>query len=354
MYSLEDLGWNPSLHSEFASWRAEGLEPARVAEEHRNGYRVLTPAGTCSAAMSGRLHHALAERGDRPAVGDWVAIATRPAEGAATVHAILTRRTALRRKTAGAVTEVQVVAANVDVGLVVSSLNRDFNPRRIERMLALVWDGGARPVVVLSKLDLCDDPAARVAEAEAAAPGVAVIALSAHSGAGLDALREHLPARTTAALLGSSGVGKSSLINRLLGAEVQAVRAIREDDDRGRHATTGRHLFALPGGALVVDTPGMREIALWDGGLDGAFPEVDSLVSGCRFRDCGHGNEPGCAVRAALESGTLDPARWAGWVKLQRELAFQSRRVDERARLAEKKARIRLHREYRNRPHRRT
>jgi ribosome biogenesis GTPase len=341
LHSLKQLGWTPEWESAFDKIENnEDLEPARVLEEQKDLLRVGTARGTLRAVTAGRLRHAAAGPEELPAVGDWVAVDARaPAEGRSRVHALLPRRTALLRKTAFRRTQAQVVAANLDTVFCVTSLNRDFNPRRLERYLALVWESGARPVLLLNKADLCADAEARRAEAETLAMGVPVHTVSARDGLGLDALGPHLVAGETTAVIGSSGVGKSTLINRLAGAELLLVKEIRTDDDRGRHTTTHRQLVRLPAGALLIDTPGMRELALWESeeGLEQAFSEIEEVASRCRFRDCGHDGEPGCAIRAALDDGTLDAERWASYVKLKRELAHLARRQSERATLDTKR-----------------
>jgi ribosome biogenesis GTPase len=341
LHSLKQLGWTPEWESAFDKIENnEDLEPARVLEEQKDLLRVGTARGTLRAVTAGRLRHAAAGPEEMPAVGDWVAVEARaPAEGRSRVHALLPRRTALLRKTAFRRTQAQVVAANLDTVFCVTSLNRDFNPRRLERYLALVWESGARPVLLLNKADLCADAEARRAEAETLAMGVPVHTVSARDGLGLDALGPHLVAGETTAVIGSSGVGKSTLINRLAGAELLLVKEIRTDDDRGRHTTTHRQLVRLPAGALLIDTPGMRELALWESeeGLEQAFSEIEEVASRCRFRDCGHDGEPGCAIRAALDDGTLDAERWASYVKLKRELAHLARRQSERATLDTKR-----------------
>jgi ribosome biogenesis GTPase len=283
--------------------------------------------------------------GGFPAVGDWVALAARPGEGAATIHALLPRRTAFVRKAAHSVTDEQVVAANVDTALLVASMNADFNARRLERYLATAWQSGAAPVVVLTKADLADDPEASVAEAEAVAFGAPVLAVSVVTGQGVDELARLLKPGETAVLVGSSGVGKSTLVNALAGDERMATAAIREQDAHGRHTTTHRELILLPSGALVLDTPGMRELGLFDAdeGLSTAFDDIEELAVACRFTDCGHTNEPGCAIREALQAGALDAGRWKSFQKLQRELAHQERKEDPVAREAHRRHWIGIH-----------
>ncbi len=335
--NLTELGWAPRFAQHFGPFREQGLAPGRVAREERQRYLVCGEQGELTAEVAGRLRHEAASRAELPAVGDWVAVAARPAEGKATIHAVLPRKSAFLRKVAGSHTEEQVVAANVDVVFLVSGLDGDFSPRRIERYLALAWESGAQPVIVLNKADVCADVEARVAETESVAVGVPIHALSATEGRGLEALEAYLGPGGTGAFLGSSGVGKSTLINALLGEEALATAPVREDDSRGRHTTTHRELIVLPGRGLVIDTPGMRELQLWgdQDTLSQAFEDVEALAAACRFRDCAHQGEPGCAVQAALADGTLDSARWQSYLRLQRELRHLERRRDERARRAE-------------------
>jgi ribosome biogenesis GTPase len=326
---IQDYGWSDALRRDFAPFAARELIPARITVQQRGQYGLVTDLGELTGQVSGRLAHD-AEGGGYPAVGDWVAVAARPTEQAATIHAVLPRRTAFVRRAADTVTVAQVVAANVDVALLVASMNADLNQRRLERYLATAWQSGATPVVVLTKADLAEDPEGEIAEAESVAFGAPVLAVSAVTGEGMDALGALLKPGETAVLVGSSGVGKSSLVNALAGEMLMATAAIREDDARGRHTTTHRELIRLPSGALILDTPGMRELGLFDAdeGLSATFEDIEDLAASCRFGDCHHGNEPGCAVRAALGRGELDPGRWKSFVKLQKELAFQARKED--------------------------
>jgi ribosome biogenesis GTPase len=337
--NLNDLGWTDGHTTDFEPHAAAGLVPARVSEQHRGAYVVLAEDGELRADLAGRLEHEAAGAGDLPAVGDWVAVAPRSDEGAATIHAVLPRRTKFSRKVAWSATEEQVLAANIDTVFLVTSLNDDFNLRRLERYLTLAWESGAQPVIVLTKTDLCADVLGRVLEVEAIAFGVPVHPISSITGDGLELVRSHLAPGRTIALLGSSGVGKSTLVNTLAGEELLAVREIRESDGEGRHTTTHRQLVLLPGGGLVLDTPGMRELQLWESsdGLGEAFSDIEALTAGCRFTDCAHRTEPGCAIRAALEDGTLEHGRWASYQKLQRELAHLERRLDKRAQSEERK-----------------
>ncbi len=332
MDTLTTLGWNDRLSEEFEPYRAAGLVPGRVAVQHRGAWDVLTEEGELRVDVAGRVRHEAIASAELPAVGDWVAVASRPDEGGGTIQAVLPRRTKFSRKTAWQAAEEQVLVANVDVVFVVTSVNEDLNPRRLERYMTLAWESGASPVIVLTKVDLVDDPAPAVARVEAVAFGVPVVATSTQTGIGLDAVRGCLPIGVTGALLGSSGVGKSTLVNALMGDERLMTQEIR-DDGRGRHTTVRRELIVLPGAGLIVDTPGMRELQLWaaDEGLEEAFEDVTVLFADCRFSDCAHDTEPGCAVRAALEDGTLPAERWESYQKLQRELEHLERRVDNRA-----------------------
>src|SRR3954452_14617700 len=321
--NLNDLGWDDFFAAAFAPYAELGLVPARVVAQ-KGLNQISTGEAEHYADLSGRLRHELKGPGSlgAPAVGDWVAIQPPAGEGRARIHAILPRRSRFSRKSPGERTEEQVVAANVDVIFLVSGLDGDFNPRRIERYLTAAWDSGARPVVVLNKLDRCADPEGCLLETEAIALGVPVHRVSALTGENCEQLAAYLVPGRTVGFLGSSGVGKSTLINRLLGRDVQRTGEVREGDDRGRHTTTHRELFRAPGGGLLIDTPGLREIQLWEGdqGIESAFPEIEELGEQCRFGDCKHQGEPGCAVEAAAASGALTPERLESFRKLQREL----------------------------------
>ena len=338
MHDLTALGWDDVLAEEFEPHAQAGLIPGRIAVQHRGAYDVLTAEGELRCDVAGRLYDEAASPADLPAVGDWVAVAARPGERAGTVQAVLPRRTKFSRKTAWQAAEEQVLAANVDVVFIVTSLNEDLNLRRLERYLILARESGAQPVVLLTKSDLASDPEGARAAVEAVAADVPVHVLSSLTGEGLDAVRDDLRPGVTAALLGSSGVGKSTLVNTLAGNELLETQELRSDG-QGRHTTVRRELVQLPGGALVIDAPGMRELQLWvaDEALEETFDDVTSLFEHCRFSDCSHEREPGCAVRAALADGTLAQERWDSYLKLEAELAHLERRLDKRAQAEERK-----------------
>jgi ribosome biogenesis GTPase / thiamine phosphate phosphatase len=337
--ALEDLGWSSRMASAFEPHAAAGLCPARVSLEHTHIYRVLSPEGEQLARIAGRLRHQAGGRADYPAVGDWVAIDASSAGGDARIRAVLPRFSRFSRRAAGDPTEEQVVAANIDVVFLVSGLDHDFNPRRIERYVLTAWDSGASPVIVLNKADLVDDLAPFLDQVMPVAQGAPVVTVSAKRPESVAALRAHLGRGRTAALLGSSGVGKSSLANVLIGEERLRTREVRESDSRGRHTSSNRQLILLGHEGILIDTPGMRELQLWDtaDSLTGAFGDIDTLAEGCRFRDCRHAGEPGCAVATAIEAGTLPAARLESYHKLQQEQAFQLRKQDQRAQLEQKR-----------------
>lgn len=335
MIDLKGYGWDAAFAAAFEASAAQDLVPGRVVRQLRDLATLVTAAGERDAEVSGRFRHEARGPADFPAVGDWAAAKLVPG-GRDVIEALLPRRSAFTRKAAGEAVEAQVVAANIDTVFLVSGLDGDFNVRRIERYVATAWSSGAAPVIVLNKADLRPgDLAAAEAEASAVAPGVPVVAVSARTEGGLAGLRPHLGPGRTVAFLGSSGVGKSTMINRLLGEDRLATGSMSDaEEGRGRHTTTARELVRLPGGALLIDTPGMRELGLWadDDGLDRTFDEIDRLAAECRFPDCAHEDEPGCAVRAAVESGEVAAERWRSYLKLRRELRFLELKKDEKSR----------------------
>jgi ribosome biogenesis GTPase / thiamine phosphate phosphatase len=331
--ALARYGWTVAWEEAFLPLAEQGLHPGRVILEHTHIYRLATRDGERLAQVSGRFRHAAGGRQDFPAVGDWVGYRLDAGGERARIHAVLPRRSHFSRKAAGAPTDEQVVAANIDTVFIVMGCDGDFNLRRLERYLVLAWESGASPAVLLNKADLAPDASEKKGAAERQAPGVPVHLTSARRGDGLAELATYLIPGRTIALLGSSGVGKSSVINRLVGADVLAVAEVRESDSRGRHTTRHRQLVLLPGGAMVIDTPGMRELQLWDTaqGMEETFDDLLALAGECRFRDCRHRAEPGCAVRAAIEAGAFPAQRLDHYLKLQDERAQLEARQDERA-----------------------
>lgn len=325
------------------------LVRARITAEHRGSYKAVTDDGETDALITGRMSYEAAGREELPTVGDWVQL-ERIDDKQAVIREIEPRRSAFTRKVAGCESEAQVVAANVDVVFVVEPFDPGPNVRRIERYLTVAWESGATPVVVLTKSDIGEDVAGSLAAVESSTPGVEVHAVSSVTGEGLDALRDSLANELTAATLGPSGAGKSSLINALAREEIMATKEIRWDG-KGRHTTTHRQLISLPSGGAIIDTPGMRELQLWDGddGIDRAFSDIAELSTRCKFNDCVHGTEPGCAVRAALDSGKLGRARFESYQKQLRELAAIARKKDRKLANAEAKKWKHLHKDARSR-----
>lgn len=350
MPELESLGWNDRLRSLYEPFAGDGVVAGRVSIQHRGAYDVLTELGELRCEVPRRLVHEAATTADLPVVGDWVVVApgagTETATG--TITAVLPRFTKFSRKTAWQAAEEQVLAANIDVAFLVASMNEDLSLRRLERYLILAWESGARPVIVLTKADLHPAPEVAVAEVETIAGGVPVHAISSVTGQGLGEVTELLGPGLTAVLLGSSGVGKSTLVNTLAGEELLATQEIR-GDGTGRHTTTRRELIQLPSGGLVIDSPGIREVQLWvaDEGIDEAFEDVAELFAHCRFSDCAHDREPGCAVQAALADGSLAAERWDSYLKLQAELEHLERKLDKRAASEARKKWKALGQEYR-------
>jgi ribosome biogenesis GTPase len=329
--NLERLGWNDELAHQFEA-DAPGLEPGRVTAQHRGAWQVAREGDETLAEITGRLRHE-ADPGELPVVGDWVGLRD------GLIDAVLPRGSKFSRKTPWTEVSEQVLVANVDVAFLVMGLDeRDFNVRRLERYLTTAWEGGADPVIVLNKADLAYDLEAQLAETELVAFGVAVHPVSAETGAGVEELRRYLAGNRTVVLLGSSGVGKSSLINRLLGEDRFRTGDVRSDG-RGRHTTSHRELVAVASGGVIIDTPGLRELQLWDAddGLDQAFVDVAELIAQCRFSDCQHRTEPGCAIKAALADGSLPTERWESYQKLQRELARLERKLDPTLRSEQRK-----------------
>ncbi len=330
-YSLDlsSIGASAAVYGAFEPYDTHGLILGRVSVVHRGQYLIFTSSGEARAEAIGTLLYNADDASELPAVGDWVA-AQQVGPAQAMVHAVLPRRTVFSRRAPGTRHEQQVVAANIDLVFVVCGLDGDFNVRRIERYLTLARESGAEAAVVLNKVDLCGDLDARIVEVEKIAAESPVICVSAQTSDGVEPLRNFIASGRTVALLGSSGVGKSTIVNQLLGENRQQVREVRESDSRGRHTTTHRELLPLPGGGALIDTPGMRELQLWagQGSLDSAFSDIAEFADACRFRDCTHTVENGCAVQAAIRDGTLDPERGESYQKLRAEVAFHERKTD--------------------------
>lgn len=328
--SISRWGWNDFFEAVWRETNRETAVPARVIGQHRGNWRVAGDFGECPAEAAGKLRHAAEKGDDWPAVGDWVATEARDQGCAALIYDVLPRRSQFVRKMAGKMVGGQVLAANVDIALLISALDADLSPRRMERYLAQCWKSGAKPVVVLNKADVCPKAEEKACEIERFTAGTIVHVISAKTGQGFDELQKHLSPGQTLVLLGSSGVGKSTIVNRLMGRAIQQVQEIRESDSRGCHTTTARELFALPSGALLIDTPGLRELQLWDAGegISRTFSDIELLAARCKFGNCRHEGEPGCAVLQALEDGTLHCGRLENWRKLEREQSFLLRKID--------------------------
>jgi ribosome biogenesis GTPase len=337
---LRDLGWDDALRHQFEPWATKPhVQPGRVFIEFNYIFRVYVHGGETDAVLAGRLKHNATSRSELPAVGDWVVVRTRPSDERGAIVAVLPRRSRFSRRMAGNVTDEQVVAANVNVAFIVMGLDHDYSARRLERYLLLARESGAAPVVLLTKPDIGEDVDARLADAHAIAADSPVHVLNPKAGAGVEAVLHYLTRGRTGALLGSSGVGKTTLINRLLGSDSRRTRDVRASDSKGRHTTTNRELVVLPGGGLLIDTPGMRELQLWEVGsaVRETFDDIEELAPSCRFADCAHRDEPRCAVKTAVEEGRLAPERLDSYLKLQGELRALERQQDERALIEEKR-----------------
>lgn len=347
MTIIKNYGWNEKWQEKIETLGV----PGRVVLEHKNLYRVITDQGQWLSSLSGKFMHSK-EKSEFPCVGDWVVVEQMPGEEKGIIHQVLPRISSFSRGAAGETSDIQKIAVNVDYAFLVMSLNHDFNVRRLERYLLASWDSGANPIIVLTKKDQCEDIGKFLQEVESVAFGVPVHVVSSVTLEGINELQNLLAGSKTGALLGSSGVGKSSLINALAGTELMAVQEIREDDSKGRHTTTHREMVLLPTGGLLIDTPGMREFQLGDysEGVEVGFSDVETLAESCRFRDCAHGNEPGCAIREALETGELQPERFRSYVKLKRELAHMERKSDLAAQKAERSKWKQITKDFRKSP----
>lgn len=343
--NLADLGWDEYFNTQFANQiKDEGIIPARISQGHRGGfYSVLCEEGEFLAEISGRMQHAAKEGGGFPAVGDWVAIKTYKEKNRAIIHVLLERKNTLSRKGVsgrkseiqGKVTE-QLLAANIDTCFLITALDNDFSPRRVERYLTTVYNSGMNPVVVLNKTDLVTATDEYLDQMSKVAFGVPVIPVCGLTSSGIEKLSAHIKPGKTVVFLGSSGVGKSTIINRLFGTDRQRVNSVREGDQKGRHTTTSRELIVLPTGGILIDTPGMREFQPWMGEdeIEGAFSDIEEFSRNCRFRDCTHESEPGCAVQEAIRTGAIDPGRYKNYTRMKREARF----IEERANVGVKQA----------------
>ena len=331
---IKELGWNEFHEKNFNEIKTDTIFPARVAKAQREKYALYSSFGELKAEIKGKLRFTAGSLSEFPVVGDWVAATMRPEGGSAVIESIMPRKSKISRKIAGNAAEEQVLTANIDTVFMVNGLDGDYNIRRIERYLALAWESHIKPVIVLNKTDMCPDFRENIKEVESAASGIPIIALSAFNGEGIEKIGEYIKAGSTIAFLGSSGVGKSTIINRLLGEERQEVGAVREHDSRGRHITTHRELILLPGGGIVIDNPGLRELQLWinEAALDTTFNDIRELAEQCQFGDCGHTNEPKCAVRSAIENGQLDSKRFQAYLKLKKEQRYLATRKEAKSR----------------------
>lgn len=338
MIDLKDIGWDEHFAMQFADYEPDDFVPLRIIRDNRTNYSALGENGELICELSGKFRYRAGSKSEYPTVGDWVVASIRKGEDKATIHSLLSRKNTFSRKVPGEVTDEQVVAANIDTVFIVTGLDQNFNLRRIERYLSLAWETGSSPVILLNKSDLCDDCETRIAEVQSIAFGVDVIALSVKEDSGLEALDEYTKNGCTVAFFGSSGVGKSSIINRLLGNDYMKVNEVSKAGGKGKHTTTHRELLILPGGGMVIDTPGMRELQIWgdEDGFKQAFDDIEQLASMCQFRDCTHTNEPGCMIREALASDSLTSERFNSYLKLKKEYKYLASRQKMKANAIEK------------------
>lgn len=347
---LKNIGFDAFVEKHLENCQLESLSVGRVCAEYKESYKIFSEFGQLNALISGKFRNNCAAREDFPAVGDWVLFDYLENENKAVIQEILPRKSKFSRKVAGQQTQEQIIASNIDFAFIVCALNYDFNLRRIERYLSLVWQSGATPVVVLTKADLCDDVGSRVSEVESIAFGVDVHAISNISTQGIEVLQKYFSNHKTAVLLGSSGVGKSSLINNLANDDIMKVNVLRSNIEKGRHTTTHKQMIILQSGGLIIDTPGIRELQLWDAedGISQTFDDIEKIALSCKFSDCTHTNEPGCAVQNAIKKGYLDPDRLENYLKVQKEQEYLTSRQTQSAAKVERDKWKAIHKQIRN------
>lgn len=350
MNFLKSLGWDSFFESDFERYKSTDFEAARIIAEYRDLYKVMTSESLeLVAEVSGKFEYNAHERGDFPVTGDWVVIQKLLNQNKAIIHHILNRKSKFSRKIPTSKTQEQIVSANIDMAFIVQGLDHNYNLRRLERYLVMAWESGAKPIIILNKVDLCDDLDEVLQEVESVAFGTPVHTLDSFSMSGYECFSNYLEKGKTFVFLGSSGVGKSTIINNLIGENVQKTNEVRLNDSRGRHTTTNKQLFVLGERGVLIDTPGMRELQLWnsESGLKETFKDVEELIQSCKFKDCSHEAEPGCAIQEALETGTLDYSRYEHYLKLQKELNYLESRQDESLALQRKWEEKKFHKKIR-------